>query len=627
VNPIGWVQGLEGTTLIVVICALMFIEETGVPLPFAPGDLVLAIAGIAIAGGRVNAALLVGAVAVSITVGAILGREAAELLGWERLMRVAEPLHARGALERAAGLLQRGGWRAVFTARLIPGLRVYTSQVAGVSRMPRLTFLSGLLPANVVYIAGFVGLGAAVGRPILALIHQAEHQLLLAILLLAVVVGGFLLTRAPARRTLASLQAAGWTGPLKFNLDSVSVVLILACLGLNFAGHTIAVTLGLPLFLDSIGTVLAGVVAGPWVGGSVGLISNWVSSNTVDPIAAPYGIVSFAVGFAAGLARYLNWQKRASGWVALWLVTFAIASLVSTPLNLLMNGGKSGVGLGDSLYGALNGAHLPRIVAAFVGEAAVDLPDKLLTVTVALLIAQGLPEQRAARTTADLDLGEAFTFVIRSDRWVRKLLAGAACLLLFWLIVPLLLLVGYIVEIARRVRSGARALPPWDHPWQNIKDGFKLIIALLIWTIPSALLGIPAAIVGAAVNEGSREALGGSIYALAGIVAAVGSVWGLLVLLLEPAIISQYMDRGFRGALNVAAVIRRVRVNLALSIVVGALVVVLTTIGLIGLVVLVGVLVTFPYASYIGAYLVGRYAALTGPTGLRAEAIDRRGVR
>jgi len=95
------------------------------------------------------------------------------------------------------------------------------------------------------------------------------------------------------------------------------------------------------------------------------------------------------------------------------------------------------------------------------------------------------------------------------------------------------------------------------------------------------------------------------------------------VVLLEPAIISQYMDRGFRGALNLAAVIRRVRVNLALSIVVGALVVALSTIGLIGLAALaIGVLVTFPYASYIGAYLIGRYARLTAPPTLRAEAID-----
>ena len=623
-NPIAWFQGLDGTTLVVAICILMFIEETGVPLPFAPGDLVLAIGGIAVAGGRVNPILLVSAVAISVTLGAIIGRAVAELLGWDRLMRIAQPLHARGALERAAGLLQRGGWRTVFTARLIPGLRVYTTQVAGVSRVPFRTFVAGLLPANAVYIAAFVGLGAAFGRPILALIQLAEHQFLLALLILLPLVGLFLLTRAPARRILASMEAAGWTGPLRFSLDSVGVVLILGCLGLNFAGHAIVVAFGLPLFLDSIGTVLAGVVAGPWVGGSVGFISNLVSSNSVDPVAAPYGIVSFAVGFAAGLSRYLNWQKRATGWIALWLVLVAIASLVSTPLNFLTSGGKSNVALGDSIYAALDRAHLPRVLAAFAGEAAVDLPDKLLTVIAALLIAQGLPERRGVAGTADLDLGEAFTFVVRSDRWVRKLMAGAACLLLIWLIVPFLLLIGYTVEIARRVRSGARELPAWDHPWKNIKDGFKILAALLIWVVPSALLSIPAAIVEAAASEGSRQALGGSISAVAGIIAAIGSVWSLVVLLLEPAIISQYIERGFWGALNARAVIRRVRVNLALSIVVGALVVVLTTIGLIGLAAIaIGVLVTFPYATFVGAYLVGRYAQLTDRPTLRAEAINR----
>ena len=623
-NPIAWFQGLDGTTLVVAITILMFVEEVGVPLPFAPGDLVLAVGGIAVAGGRVNPILLVSAVAISVTLGAIIGRAVAELLGWDRLMRIAQPLHARGALERAAGLLQRGGWRTVFTARLIPGLRVYTTQVAGVSRVPFRTFVAGLIPANAVYIAAFVGLGAAFGRPILALIQLAEHQFLLALLVLLPLVGVFLLTRAPARRMLASMEAAGWTGPLRFTLDSVGVVLILGCLGLNFAGHAIVVAFGLPLFLDSTGTVLAGVVAGPWVGGSVGFISNLVSSNSFDPVAAPYGIVSFAVGFAAGLSRYLNWQKRASGWIALWLVLVAIASLVSTPLNFLISGGKSNVALGDSIYAALDGAHLPRVLAAFVGEAAVDLPDKLLTVIAALLIAQGLPERRGVVGTADLDLGEAFTFVVRSHRWVRKLMAGAACLLLIWLIVPFLLLIGYIVEIARRVRSGARELPAWDHPWKNIKDGFKILAALLIWIVPSALLSIPAAIVEAAASEGSRQALGGSISAVAGIVAAIGSVWGVVVLLLEPAIISQYIERGFWGALNAAAVIRRVRVNLALSMVVGALVVVLTTIGLIGLAaIVIGVLVTFPYATFIGAYLVGRYAQLTDRPTLRAEAMDR----
>ena len=74
----AWFQGLDGTTLVVAISVLMFIEETGVPLPFAPGDLVLAIGGIAVAGGRVNPVLLVSAVAISVTLGAIIGRAVAE---------------------------------------------------------------------------------------------------------------------------------------------------------------------------------------------------------------------------------------------------------------------------------------------------------------------------------------------------------------------------------------------------------------------------------------------------------------------------------------------------------------------------------------------------------------------
>jgi energy-coupling factor transport system substrate-specific component len=610
VNPIGWVQGLGGTTLIAVICGLMFMEEAGVPLPFAPGDAVLALGGIAIAGSRVNPVALVGAVSVAILAGAILGREIFALLGWERLMRIATPLHARKPLERASGMLHRGGWRAVFTARLIPGLRVHTNEVAGVSHMPRLTFLAGLVPATAVYIAAFIGLGAAFGKPILKLIDEAEHQVVLAALLILGALILFLLTRAPARRTLASLQAAGWTEPLKFRLDSVSLVLLLACLGLNFAGHAIALALHLPLFLDSTGTVLAGVIAGPWVGGSVGFISNLVSSNTIDPIAAPYGIVSFAVGFAAGLSRYLNWHKRASGWVALWLVCFTIASVVSTPLNFVVNSGNSGVGVGDSIYTGLAGLHLPRFLAAFIGEAAIDLPDKLVTVVAALLIAQGLPEPGAS-TPADLDLGEAFTFVIRSRRWVRKLMACAICLLFSWLVIPFLLMVGYLIDIARAVRSGATELPPWDHRWSKIKDGFRFTIALLIWYAPVIVLAIPSEVVGA-TNEGAGHAPGGPIAEAAAILGALSGVWGLVVLVLEAAIISQYIDRGLGAALNVGGVARRLRANLGLTIVVGALVVVLSTIGLVGLAALgIGVLITFPYASYVGSYLVGQYARLT----------------
>lgn len=122
-------------TLAAVICGFLLVEEAGVPVPFAPGDLLLAIGGIAIVAGKVNPFEFIVMAVVAIVVGALLGREAFVLLGWERLMGVATPLRARMPLQRASELLQQNGWRAVFTARLIPGLRVHTAHVAGVSRM------------------------------------------------------------------------------------------------------------------------------------------------------------------------------------------------------------------------------------------------------------------------------------------------------------------------------------------------------------------------------------------------------------------------------------------------------------------------------------------------------------
>src|SRR6202022_1251664 len=162
----GFIDSLTGPTLILAICGLLFVEELGVPLLFAPGDIVLVIGGIGIASGRVNPALMVPFVLVACIVGAVLGREITALLGWERLMKLARPLHAEKPLDRAAQLMRRGGWRPVFTARLIPGLRVYTSQMAGVTGVPRSTFVAGLVPSAVVYVAGFVGLRAASWRSI-----------------------------------------------------------------------------------------------------------------------------------------------------------------------------------------------------------------------------------------------------------------------------------------------------------------------------------------------------------------------------------------------------------------------------------------------------------------------------
>ena len=176
-NPIGSITSLSGDLLILVIASLLFIEETGIPILFAPGDLLLVIAGIAIASDTVDPLLMVAALLIAITAGAMVGREVFALAGRAALLKAAQVLHFTKALDRATRMLQRGGARAVFLGRLVPGLRISTTQVAGVSRIPRLTFAAGLIPSVLIYTGVFVGLGALVGQPAVNLFHRAEHRL------------------------------------------------------------------------------------------------------------------------------------------------------------------------------------------------------------------------------------------------------------------------------------------------------------------------------------------------------------------------------------------------------------------------------------------------------------------
>jgi len=207
VNPITSIASLSGDLLILVIAGLVLIEESGIPVPFAPGDVLLMIAGIAIASDTVEPLPMIGALVVATIVGAMLGREVFAAVGRPALLRAADALRFRPALERATHLLRQGGAPAVFAGRLIPGLRIHTTQVAGVSKMPRHIFALGLIPSVFVYIAIFVGLGALVGQPALSFFHRAQHRFFVIAVTVLATLAVILSVRWLARRgALAALE-------------------------------------------------------------------------------------------------------------------------------------------------------------------------------------------------------------------------------------------------------------------------------------------------------------------------------------------------------------------------------------------------------------------------------------
>lgn len=174
---------------------------------------------------------------------------------------------------------------------------------------------------------------------------------------------------------------------------TLSLVLIPVAVGINYVGKLFAATLKLPLWLDSIGTVLAGMLAGPWIGAISGAVNNIIFGITADPISFWYLITSIVIGLLVGYLAMTGLVKSFGRAVVLGLWVGLAAAVVSTPINVILWEGTTGNVWGDALYTVAVGQGWPVWLASFLDEIVVDVPDKLATVIISFLIFKALPQR------------------------------------------------------------------------------------------------------------------------------------------------------------------------------------------------------------------------------------------
>ena len=173
---------------IAIVCALLFLEEAGLPLPVAPGEAVLIGAGLLIAGGGAPVWLIVPLAYVAVICGVLTGYVWAHRIGPTRVHALAVRLHAGGPYDRAASRLRGASPLQIAASRLLPGLRVYTSLVAGAVGVNTGRFIAGVLPASALWVVAFIGLGFFVGAPIEKLLGRVEAYGLRAAVVAVVVI-------------------------------------------------------------------------------------------------------------------------------------------------------------------------------------------------------------------------------------------------------------------------------------------------------------------------------------------------------------------------------------------------------------------------------------------------------
>lgn len=214
---------------VAIVCALLFLEEAGLPIPVAPGEVMLIGAGLLIASGAAPIWLIGPLAYLAVVCGVLTGYTWARWIGPKRLHAFAVRLHAGGPYERAAARLRAASPLQIAASRLLPGLRVYTSLVAGAVGLKLGRFMAGVLPASALWVVVFMGLGVFVGAPVERLLGRFEAYGLQALLVIAVVVIWVVAARwmPAAEPAAASSPARGrWRFAAAFGLDLVAVTCV-----------------------------------------------------------------------------------------------------------------------------------------------------------------------------------------------------------------------------------------------------------------------------------------------------------------------------------------------------------------------------------------------------------------
>ena len=188
----------------------------------------------------------------------------------------------------------------------------------------------------------------------------------------------------------------------KTTLNTATILLIPACIGINYLGKLFASLLKLPLWLDSIGTCIGACLGGPIIGAICGAANNLIYGLTTgDNITLIYALTSLGIGFVVGILARMGFMSSFPKSLITACGGGIAAVVISTPLNILFWGGTTGNVWGDALFAATQAAGLPVALGSFLDEVVVDVPDKLLTLIVVYLILKGLPKKLTALYDAD----------------------------------------------------------------------------------------------------------------------------------------------------------------------------------------------------------------------------------
>lgn len=173
-------------------------------------------------------------------------------------------------------------------------------------------------------------------------------------------------------------------------LASQTLALIVISIAINMIGGQLISLLKLPIFLDSIGTLMSAVLLGPFIGMLTGLLTNLLWGLLTDPIAAAFAPVAMVIGLAAGWLARLGWFRTLPKVIVSGIIITLAVTVVAVPLRTALFGGVTGSGA-DLFVAWMHSMGQDLLESVAITVLGANLVDKILTAIVVWILLRQLP--------------------------------------------------------------------------------------------------------------------------------------------------------------------------------------------------------------------------------------------
>lgn len=166
------------------------------------------------------------------------------------------------------------------------------------------------------------------------------------------------------------------------------ITLIALAIVINIVGSYIALVLHLPIYLDSMGTIMTAILLGPFYGLFPGVLSALVTGVTSDIYALYYMPVGIVLGVVTGFVFQKNKSNK------LFVKSFCIsvpASLISACITATVFGGITSSG-STMLVQLLAKTPVGLTLSCLIVQFFTDYFDRLLSLWLVFSVIKKLPD-------------------------------------------------------------------------------------------------------------------------------------------------------------------------------------------------------------------------------------------